>query len=233
MITVYGGKPMFGLPNPSPFVIKTYILLKMAKLPYAIAEANFRKAPKGKIPYIADDGQILGDSHFIQKHIETKYGHDFDAGHAAEALAIATAMERLCEERLYWIIVYERWAIDAIFNKGTARFFDVAPAPFRPIVRSLIRRKVLKALWSQGISRHSQSEILELARTDLRALSVFLGDKTWLLGDTTCGADAALLAILMSGLCPEFGSEHREEFLRFDNLVAYEKRGRARFFQDV
>jgi glutathione S-transferase len=118
MITVHGGPPMFGLPNPSPFVTKTYIHLKMAGLPYTWADASFTKAPKGKVPYINDDGLVVGDSHFIRRHIEAKYGFNFDKGHSAEALAMATMVERMAEERLYWVTVYERWAIDGNFNKG-------------------------------------------------------------------------------------------------------------------
>ena len=33
MITLYGFGPLFGLPDPSPFVLKTMTQLKMAGLP--------------------------------------------------------------------------------------------------------------------------------------------------------------------------------------------------------
>lgn len=61
MLTLYGGGPMFGLPDGSPFVTKVHVLLKMAGVPYRFEKANFRKAPKGKIPYIEDGGPLLGD----------------------------------------------------------------------------------------------------------------------------------------------------------------------------
>jgi hypothetical protein len=50
MITLYGSGPMFGLPDPSPFVVKAETLLKMSGMPYTKALTNFRTAPKGKIP---------------------------------------------------------------------------------------------------------------------------------------------------------------------------------------
>jgi glutathione S-transferase len=96
----------------------------------------------------------------------------------------------------------------------------------------MIRRKVNKALWAQGISRHSHDEIHELARIDLNALSVFLGDRQWLLGDAPCGADAAVLAVLMSAYCTHFDTEYRRVAEGFLNLVAYEQRGRALFFPE-
>lgn len=69
MLTLYGGGPAFGLPDASPFVSKAHVLLKMAGVPYTFAKANFRKAPKGKIPYIDDGGMLLGDSGFIRAHL--------------------------------------------------------------------------------------------------------------------------------------------------------------------
>jgi hypothetical protein len=50
MITLYNFGPAFGLPDPSPFVMKVETLLKMAKLPYRTDATGFAKAPKGKIP---------------------------------------------------------------------------------------------------------------------------------------------------------------------------------------
>jgi glutathione S-transferase len=233
MITVYGGKPMFGLPNPSPFVVKAYILLKMAGLPYEIAEASFRKAPKGKVPYIRDDGLLLGDSHFIRRHIEKKYGFDFDKGHPPEALAVATACERMAEERLYWANVYERWMIDDIFEKGPAKFFDAAPVPIRPFVKAMVRRQVRKALWAQGTGRHSRAEVIELARRDLDALSLILGGKPWFLGEAPCASDASVLAVLMSASGKYFDTDLRKVVETFPNLVAYAKRGRTLYFPEL
>ena len=78
MITLYGSGPNFGLPDASPFVTKAETLLRMSKLPFEKALMSFSKAPKGKIPYIEDDGQLLGDSTLIRWHLEKKYGIDFD-----------------------------------------------------------------------------------------------------------------------------------------------------------
>jgi glutathione S-transferase len=89
MITLYGFGPAFGLPDPSPFVMKAELLLKMAGLPYKADTGGMRKAPKGKLPYIVDDGEAVGDSTFIRWHIEKKYQIDFDRGLTPEQRAIA------------------------------------------------------------------------------------------------------------------------------------------------
>jgi hypothetical protein len=49
MITLYAFGPAFGLPDPSPFVTKAEVLLKMAGLAYGIDSTGFRRAPKGQV----------------------------------------------------------------------------------------------------------------------------------------------------------------------------------------
>ncbi len=66
MITLRSFGPAFGLPDPSPFVTKAEVLLKMAGLPYTVDTGGFKKAPKGKLPYIDDDGETIADSTFIR-----------------------------------------------------------------------------------------------------------------------------------------------------------------------
>lgn len=80
MIRLYTFGPLAGLPDFSPFVIKAMLLLKMAGLDHVEDRTGFRRAPKGKLPYIDDDGEIVADSFFIRQHIEKKYRFDYDAG---------------------------------------------------------------------------------------------------------------------------------------------------------
>src|SRR6476661_2469468 len=120
MITLYSFGPGFGLPDPSPFVTKAEVLLKMAKLPYRIDTSGFKKAPKGKLPYIDDDGETIADSTFIRWHLEKKYKIDFDRGLSPEQRAIAWAFEKMLEEHLYWAVVHARWMDDVNFAKGPA-----------------------------------------------------------------------------------------------------------------
>jgi glutathione S-transferase len=93
MITLYTFGPAFGLPDPSPFVTKAHMLLKLAGLPYRTDESGFRKAPKGKLPYIEDEGVVVADSTFFRWHIEKKYGIDFDSELSPEQRGIPCATD--------------------------------------------------------------------------------------------------------------------------------------------
>src|SRR6202008_199999 len=118
---------------------KAETLLKMAKLQYRTDTGGFSKAPKGKLPYIEDDGAIVADSTFIRWHIEKKYRVDFDQGLDAAQRATPWAFWKIIEENLEWVIVRDRWMDDASFRKGPIRFFDRVPAPIRPLVAAMIR----------------------------------------------------------------------------------------------
>ncbi len=233
MLTLYGGGPNFGLPDASPFVTKVHVLLKMAAVPYRFDKANFRKAPKGKIPYIEDGGPLLGDSGFIRQHLETKYKADFDKGLSASDKAVGIAFERMCEEHLYWAIVHNRWTDETNFNKGPRHFFDDAPAPLRPVIIAMINRQVRRNLKGHGMGRHSDSEITQLASRDLAAISDFLASKDWLFGSEPCGADATVWASVTSCLCPFFEGPVRAAAEQHANLKAYRDRGTARWFPDM
>jgi hypothetical protein len=57
----------FGLPDPSPFVVKADLLMKMSGLDYKItAGADVRKGPKQKVPYITDNDKNIRDSTLIR-----------------------------------------------------------------------------------------------------------------------------------------------------------------------
>src|SRR5262249_24562064 len=106
MIRLYQFRPAFGLPNPSPFCMKAETYLRMTGLEYECPRADLRRAPKGKLPYIDDEGTLVSDSSFIIDHLKRKYGDPLDARLDAAARATALALQRLVEENTYWAVVY-------------------------------------------------------------------------------------------------------------------------------
>lgn len=233
MITLYGSGRRFGLPDASPFVTKAEILLKMAGVPFARAKADFRKAPKGKIPYIDDGDLRLGDSTFIRWHLETTLGFDFDAGLSGADRAVAWAFEKMCENELYWAIVHTRWADAENFDRGPRQFFGEVPAPLRPVVVAIVKRSIRSSLKGQGLGRHSPAEVARIGAGNLKAISDFLGDKPWLMGETPCGADAAVWSMVAGAICPHFRSGVRAAGESHANLVAYRDRGMRTWFPEL
>ena len=232
LIALYAFAPAFGLPSPGPFAIKTEVQLRMLGLPYRLIARGRDEAPKGKLPYIDDDGAIVADSLFIRLHLEESRGLDLDAGYDDAQRALAWSAERLVEDNLYWAMVHSRWAIDDNFAKGPARFFDALPAEIRDTARANQRAKVLSYLDGQGIGRHSEEEIGLIARLGYAALSRLLGDKPFLLGEEPCGADASIFGQVASALAPCFDFAVRAAAESQPNLVAYSGRMMRRYYPD-
>ncbi len=230
MITLHSFGPGFGLPDPSPFCIKAELLLKISGLPYQRANGDLRRAPKRKLPLIVDDGVTIADSSFIRFHLESRHGIDFDAGLDAERRGTLWALEKMLEDQIYWIIVDERWMDDANFARGPANFFKPVPAPLRPLICAMIRRKVRRNLDGHGIGRHSPAEKMVLAARSLDAIVGILGNRDYLGGEAPAGADATLGAFMIAGLCPLFDSRFRELVEARPSLVAYATRIKERFF---
>ena len=232
MITLYGFGPAMGLPEISPFVTKAHILLQMAGLPYETNAnvASLFKAPKGKLPYIRDDGTVVSDSTFIRFHIEKKYGFDFDRGLTPAEKATAWALERMCEEHLYWLIIDVRWRDDANFRAGPAEIFRSFPTPVRPLIELYARRAMRRTLRLQGLGRHDAASRLELAKRDFFAVSDLLAEKPFLFGDEPSGADASVGAFVIGALAKAIVTALRDAAESRPNLVAYCERMTRRFF---
>jgi glutathione S-transferase len=228
MITLFGFGPAFGLPDPSPFVMKTEVQLKLAGLAYKWQRGGPQGAPKGKVPYIDDDGLVIADSTFIRAHIERAYRFDFDSGLCTLERSLAWAMERMLEDQIYFALVHARWMDDTNWAKGPIHFFDGAPDG----VALAARERVRAMLYGQGLGRHSGAEIVELAGHSFEALSAFLGDKPYLMGETPCGADATMFAMMSGVLTPYFDTPLRDAALRHDNLTAYVARMLQRYYPE-
>ena len=229
MITLAAFGPLWGLPDPSPFVGKTEVQLKMADLAYRSERRGPPQGPRGKVPFIEDEGALVGDSTFIRDHIEAKYGIDLDAGLTPRQRALAWMVERVVEDHIYWATVYARWAVPENFDKGPAIFFVGAPDEVREGARAGMRQ----TLHGQGFGRHSLHEVANLAGRSFAALSELLGDQTYITGETICGADATLYAGLASVLTPFFDTPVRDALLKHANLVGYAGRMTAQFYPQL
>ncbi len=62
MITLHPFPRTWGIPNLSHFCVKAETYLRMVKLPYTLADSVPLKAPRGKLPFIVDNGKKVADS---------------------------------------------------------------------------------------------------------------------------------------------------------------------------
>jgi glutathione S-transferase len=232
MLKLHVFGPYFGLPDGSPFCIKALMLLKMSGRPHDVERMNFRKAPKGKAPYLSDGDKVIADSHFLMRHLESAHGADFSGGYSAEKLAQGWAVARMLEEHLYFLSMNFRWLDDANFWKGPYQFFAEAPAPIRPLIARIVRGKVRKTQNLQGLGRHTREERIALAKGDVDAVEALLGQNPYLLGDKPSAADATVLGFLWAAETPYFESPVGDYIRSRPTIMAYLTRLAAQYFPD-
>jgi glutathione S-transferase len=199
--------PIWGR-NISPFGLKLEAWLKLADIPYDVrTSTNLRKAPKGKLPYIIDDGRLIGDSTLIIEHLKATRGIDPDAGLSPRELAEATALQRMFEEHLYFAITYSRWIDEEGWPLTSDAFFGHLVQPLRSLGQTYFRERVRRMLHMQGLGRHHQEEIYAMARADLEAAAAYLGDKPFFMGERITSIDAVAYGILANILLVPIDTE--------------------------
>ncbi len=233
MIKLYQFVPAFGLPNMSPFCMKVETYLRMAGLPYACPRnADIFKSPKGKMPYIDDNGKVLGDSTFIVDYLKATYGDTLDAKLTAHQRALGIALQRLIEESLYWPVVHSRWIDDVGYETVKAAAFGRMKFPLRQLIPVFARRGLRKQLHAQGTGRHSRAEIYAIGCRDVTALSDLLGEQAFFLGDEPTSIDATAYGFLANLLWVPINLPIRAHAQKMPNLEAYCQRMKARYYSN-
>lgn len=204
MIVVHGYVAAWGLPDISPYVTKLITYMQMNGIPFEYKNQDLSKldtdAPFGKLPYIidTDDDTKVADSNTIIRYLRKKYNVKLDEGLSTSELAISVAFDRLACEHLYWSgVIQPRWKQDEGWEAYIP--YIVQGAEVSPELRGALdafRTRILAGFEGQGMGRRDVDTVLDFYRTDIDALSDFLGDKKFLLGDKPRTVDAGIYAML-------------------------------------
>jgi glutathione S-transferase len=223
---------MFDIPNLSPFCCKLETWLRIAGVPYQVVEApDPRKGPKGKLPFIEDAGVRIGDTSIIVDYLVKTRGVDPDAHLDDSQRAIALVVQRTLEEHYAFVLAYTHLVRDEGVRHTRARF-DAVPAIIRPLVFRAVQGQIKKMLWLQGISRHSDQEIVEFAVRDWRAILTVMGDRLFFFGDEPTSIDAVVFGALATSVLTPIESPIRDFLRSKPACVAYAERMRSRFFPE-
>ena len=225
MLTLYTFPPAFGLRNVSPFCLKVEMALQYLQVDYTITEmSNPAKAPKGKLPFIDVNGEIVTDSELILDYLDKSndgklYGHL-----SGEQLARGFAYVRLAEDHLYWMIVASRWLDDNWWPNVDRGFFGSLPFPLRQLVPAIAKSRITKTYKLHGLGLHSLAEQKEFARKDLHALNEAVKTNPFLLGEEISVFDFAVAAMLAGTLDNQPATWVTDIARSFEPLTAYAER---------
>ena len=198
MIKLYKFGPEYGLREFGPFALKLMSYMRLSGIDFdEEIQGNPTKAPKGKIPYIDDDGALLGDSTLIIKYLKDKYGDPLSDGLSAEQLALGHAVKVMLEERTYWAgMIYPRWVKKDHHKLLASNVLADAPGFLRGAIFGFIARGVVKNAKAQGTALHSEAEVYQLGLDDIKTIETLLGAKDYMLGDKPAEVDCTVFAFL-------------------------------------
>ena len=234
MIKLHQFARTWGIPNLSVFCVKVETYLRMNKLPYEIVVPLPLKGPRGKLPYLEDDGRKLSDSRLIVNYLKEKYGDPDKALLTPEQQGIATAYQRLLEEHLYWIGMVTRWNYtEANWQTNKQAIFNGLPPIARDLAASIYRTKIKSQIKGHGMGRLTHEEMFDLGREDIDSLADFLGDKPYFFGDKPSSLDACAYGVLINTLGCPIESPLKDYALSKQNLLAYCRRLQAEFFPEL
>ncbi|MTI01004.1 glutathione S-transferase family protein [Roseibium sp. RKSG952] len=192
MLTLLTYPSAFGLFSASPFCVKTAYMLQQSGHRWQRSDMlDPRKMPHSKLPVLRTPERLVPDSDLIRDWLEA-HGANFDTGLSDIQRAQSRTLIRMAEEHLYFQIVQDRWANDEVWPILQKTFFIEIPALIRKPVSSSIRKSVLKGLVAQGVARFSPAERLDRVERDLEAISAYLWQSPFLLGDRPTSADMSV-----------------------------------------
>ncbi len=192
MLTLITYPSAFGQFSASPFCVKTACMLQQSG--YAWQRSDLldpRKMPHQKLPVLRTPERLVPDSDQIREWLE-RQGANFDQGLTDVQKAQSRALIRMVEEHLYFHIVLDRWGNDDVWPILRDTYFAGIPVLIRKPISNSIRKAVLKGLNMQGIGRFSQADRLERIERDLEAISAYLWQSPFLLGERPTSADMSV-----------------------------------------
>lgn len=195
MITLLTFAPSFGQPAASPFCVKAMMLLNMAGKAWTPEiYTDPRKMPYGKLPAIRVKAEIIADSDNIRTWLEGQ-GAEFDQGLTQAEKAFSRALVRMAEEHLYFHVVFDRWADEAVWPVTRDTYFKDIPRPIRGLITNQIRKPAVASLMRMGIGRFTPQERLARAEPDLKAIADLL-TQPFLFGQKPTAADVSVASQL-------------------------------------
>jgi len=220
MIEIHQFPPAFGLANASPFAIKLQAYCRLAKIDYKNHyRVDSHKMPNQKLPVAIIDGKMVADSSVIIKQLEQSY--QLDKALTAAQHAQGHLLQQLCDEQLYWALVYSRWLDDDFWPQSKNEFFGKLPKLLQLFVPNMMRKKALKNCLGQGTARHNKTEVYSMAAESIAHLATLLGDKDFFLSDNMTSYDCAIYGLLTNLLNGGLKTPLQQAVASHKNLVDY------------
>jgi glutathione S-transferase len=186
---------LFGVADNNGYGLKVFAFMRLARLPFThehIFDAS--AAPRGQLPYLVDEGEVIGDSETIIAHLISKHGLTIDAALGARERRLNLLVTRLLDD-LYWVMSYSRWKDE--------RFWPEFQAALLREHSSLTEAGLVKArefnaqrYYFQGIGRYAPDAAYARGLADLDVLDDLVSAGAYVHGADPTSVDAGIYGFI-------------------------------------
>lgn len=218
----------------SGYCNKLEFFLKITGSEYIKKETFPYTSPKGKLPYINYNNEIISDSSLIIKYlIRNNIVKDIDINITENDKSISLAFQKMVEDHLYIGVIYERWLTEDGWNIQKPLLLEDMPFILKPFLPLIMKRKISNVLYYQGLGIHSKDDIFNFVEEDINAISNYIKDKRYFLGyEKPTIIDCIIAGFLYSILNWPSNPIITSFVKKHDNLINYVNNIRYEFFRN-
>uniref|UniRef100_A0AC35FYG6 Failed axon connections protein n=1 Tax=Panagrolaimus sp. PS1159 TaxID=55785 RepID=A0AC35FYG6_9BILA len=224
------------IPSVSPYCMKLETWLRMANVPYRNVSNEFSHVShKGQIPFVELNGRQYADSNHIITDLTKTFNVQLDNHLSEKEWANMQAYHCLVENSILWVNFYYR-AINNNYlatNDGImAHFTGFKKFWFKNVIMGQRKRALKKKCDAFGIGRDTPYEVEMVGKKWLTALSIFLDDKKFLMGDLPTTVDATAFATLCQFYYLPVNADLKNLIEEKRNLIDYIRNMREEYWPD-
>ncbi len=195
MLTLYSYPELFGVADNNGYGLKVFAFLKLAGVAFTHEHVfDASAAPRGQLPYIDDDGDVVGDSETIIAHLVGKYRLTIDAALSPAQRTTNLLVTRMLDD-LYWVMSYSRWK-DERFYPAFRDGFMAQHSRIDAAGLDKARDYNAQRYFFQGIGRYTPDRSYARGIADLQALADLIPAGGYLHGARPTSIDAGIYGFI-------------------------------------
>lgn len=220
MVTLYSYPELFGVADNNGYGLKVFAFLKLAGVPF-IHEHIFDAsgAPRGQLPYIVDDGEVIGDSETIIAHLTQKHDLGIDHGLTSSQLDTSHMINCMLDD-LYWVMSYSRWKDEQFWPAFRDALLDQHPTLTAEGLRKAQEFNSMRYHY-QGIGRFAPAAAYARGLADLQVLANLIPANAYVHGPQPTSVDASIYGFIANIYYYPIETPLKQFVTSHDNLVRH------------
>ena len=220
MITLYSYPQLFGVADNNGYGLKVFAFMRLAALPFRHEHLfDASHAPRGQLPYIVDDGEVIGDSGTIVAHLIEKYRLTIDRALTIRERDQNLLITRLLDD-LYWVMSYSRWKDERFWPAFRGAFMREQPSLTEEGLRKA-REYNFQRYHFQGIGRFAPDAAYARGLADLEVLAHAVPSGGYVHGPQPTSIDAGIYGFIANIYFYEIDTPLKQYVAAQQNLVRH------------